>query len=40
MECFWRTLKSESFYGLKFENEVELRIKIDECIVLYNNFRL
>ena len=40
MEGFWGTLKSESFYGLKFENETALRLKIDEYIFFYNNFRL
>jgi len=40
MEGFWGTLKSEAFYGLKFENELELRLKIDEYILFYNNFRL
>jgi transposase InsO family protein len=40
MEGFWGTLKSEAFYGLKFENELELRLKIDEYIFFYNNFRL
>ena len=40
MEGFWGTLKSEAFYGLKFENELELRSKIDEYIFFYNNFRL
>ena len=40
MEGFWGTLKSESFYGLKFEDETALRLKIDEYIFFYNNFRL
>ena len=40
MEGFWGTLKSEAFYGLKFENETALRLKIDEYIFFYNNFRL
>jgi transposase InsO family protein len=40
MEGFWGTLKSEAFYGIKFENELELRLKIDEYIFFYNNFRL
>ena len=40
MEGFWGTLKSEAFYGLRFENELELRLKIDEYIFFYNNFRL
>ena len=40
MEGFWGTLKSEAFYGLKFESEAALRQKIDEYIFFYNNFRL
>lgn len=40
MEGFWGTLKSESFYGLKFRDEKELRYKIEEYIFNYNNYRL
>ena len=40
MEGFWGTLKSESFYGLKFNDEHELRNKIEEYIFFYNNYRL
>ena len=40
MEGFWGTLKSEAFYGLKFENETALKLKIEEYIFFYNNFRL
>lgn len=40
MEGFWGTLKSESFYGLKFDDEQSLRNKIEEYIFFYNNFRL
>ena len=40
MEGFWGTLKSESFYGLKFSDERALRNKIEEYIFFYNNFRL
>ena len=40
MEGFWGTLKSESFYGLKFNDEKSLRNKIEEYIFFYNNYRL
>ncbi|MDY2575608.1 MAG: IS3 family transposase, partial [Bacilli bacterium] len=40
MEGFWGTLKSESFYGLKFSDEQALRNKIEEYIFFYNNYRL
>ena len=40
MEGFWGTLKAESFYGLKFDDEQSLRRKIEEYIFFYNNFRL
>ena len=40
MEGFWGTLKSESFYGLKFTDEQSLRNKIEEYIFFYNNYRL
>ena len=39
MEGFWGTLKSESFYGLKFNDEQALRNKIEEYIFFYNNYR-
>ena len=29
MEAFWGTLKSEMFYGIKFENLNELKTKIE-----------
>ena len=38
MEGFWGTLKSESFYGLKFNDEQALRNKIEEYIFFYNNY--
>lgn len=40
MEGFWGTLKAESFYGLRFDDELALRRKIEEYIFFYNNFRL
>ena len=39
MEGFWGTLKSESFYGLKFKDEQALINKIEEYIFFYNNYR-
>ena len=39
MEGFWGTLKSESFYGLKFNDEQALINKIEEYIFFYNNYR-
>lgn len=36
MEGFWGTLKAESFYGLKFDDEQSLRGKIEEYIFFYN----
>ena len=40
MEGFWGTLKSESFYGLKFNNERELRNKIEKLFdfIVQNNW--
>ena len=40
MEGFWGILKSESFYGLHFDDEKSLRNKIEDYIVFYNNERL
>ena len=40
MEAFWGTLKSEQFYGVKFDNLLILKRKIEEYIFFYNNFRL
>lgn len=40
MEGFWGTLKAESFYGLRLDDEQALRRKIEEYIFFYNNFRL
>lgn len=40
MEAFWGTLKSEMFYGVKFDNLLILKRKIEEYIYFYNNFRL
>ena len=40
IEGFCGTLKSESFYGLKFNDEQVLRNKIEEYIFFYNNYRL
>lgn len=39
MEGFWGTLKSEMFYGLKFEDEVSIREAIKNYIDFYNNGR-
>ena len=39
MEGFWGTLKSEMFYGIKYDNEELLRNKIIEYIEFYNNER-
>lgn len=39
MEGFWGTLKSEMFYGIKYNNEVSLRAAIIEYIKFYNNER-
>ena len=39
MEGCWGTLKSESFYGLKFKDEQALINKIEEYIFFYNNYR-
>ena len=38
MEAFWETLKSEMFYGVKFDNLLILKRKIEEYIYFYNNF--
>ena len=40
MEAFWGTLKSEMFYGIKFDDLDSLKNKIEEYINFYNNFRL
>ena len=40
MEAFWGTLKSEMFYGIKFDDLDSLKSKIEEYIIFYNNFRL
>ena len=40
MEGFWGTLKSEMFYGIRYDNEELLRNKIEEYIFMYNNWRL
>ena len=40
MEAFWGTLKSEMFYGIKFDNINALKTKIEEYIHYYNNDRL
>ena len=39
MEGFWGTLKSEMFYGIKFNDEEQLRQRIIEYIDFYNNER-
>lgn len=40
MEAFWGTLKSEMFYGIKFDNLEALKNKIEEYIHYYNTDRL
>ena len=40
MEAFWGTLKSEMFYGIKFDSLDDLQSKIEEYIYYYNNERL
>ena len=40
MEAFWGILKSEMFYGIKFDDLDSLKNKIEEYINFYNNFRL
>ena len=40
MEAFWGTLKSEMFYGIKFDGLDDLQLKIEEYIHYYNNERL
>ena len=40
MEAFWGTLKSEMFYGIKFDSLDNLQSKIEEYIYYYNNERL
>lgn len=35
MEGFWGILKSESFYGLRFNDEKTLRRKIEEYIYIF-----
>ena len=40
MEGFWGTLKSEMFYGIRYDNEKLLKDKIEEYIFMYNNWRL
>ena len=39
MEAFWGTLKSEMFYGIKYNDEESLRKAIDKYIDFYNNNR-
>ena len=40
IEAFWGTLKSEMFYGIKFDGLDDLQSKIEEYIYYYNNERL
>lgn len=40
MEGFWGTLKSEMFYGLRWDDETSLREAIIKYINFYNNERL
>ena len=40
MEAFWGTLKSEMFYGIKFDDLETLKAKIEEYIHYYNHDRL
>ena len=40
MEAFWGILKSEMFYGIKFDSLDDLQSKIEEYIYYYNNERL
>ena len=40
MEAFWGTLKSEMFYGIKFNDLESLKDRIEEYIFFYNNGRL
>ena len=39
MEGFWGTLKSEMFYGIKWNDEAKLREAITKYINFYNNER-
>ena len=39
MEAFWGTLKSEMFYGIKYEDEKALIKAIENYIDFYNNKR-
>ena len=39
MEAFWGTLKSEMFYGIKYNDENSLRKAIKNYIDFYNNGR-
>lgn len=39
MEAFWGTLKSEMFYGIKFNDETSIREAIEDYIYFYNNKR-
>ena len=39
MEAFWGTLKSEMFYGIKFEDEASISEAIKNYIDFYNNGR-
>ena len=39
MEAFWGTLKSEMFYGIKYEDEKTLIKAIENYIDFYNNGR-
>jgi transposase InsO family protein len=39
MEGFWGTLKSEMFYGIKYDDETAIKNAIIEYIDFYNNKR-
>lgn len=39
MEAFLGTLKSEMFYGIKFNDETSIREAIEDYIYFYNNKR-
>lgn len=40
IESFWGTLKAEMYYGVKIEDEQDLRNRIENYIDYYNNHRL
>ena len=40
IEGFWGTLKSEMFYGIRYDDEEKLRKEIEKYIDFYNNERL